>query len=100
MTSSWHRVFCQYIQAAAAITNLDACPVTTLQLDPRWQLVRDPQDRLRIKRQLRTKNFTKVSLLLLMMMMMTMICHPDLSQPEGSHALLQCALTALSDACS
>jgi hypothetical protein len=41
--------------------------VFSVQLDPRWQLVRDTQDRLRIKRQLRTKNFTKVSLLLLLL---------------------------------
>lgn len=32
----------------------------SLQVDPRWQLVRDSENRLRMKRQLRTKNFVKV----------------------------------------
>lgn len=30
------------------------------QVDPRWQLVRDAENRLRIKRRMRTKNFVKV----------------------------------------
>jgi hypothetical protein len=30
------------------------------QVDPRWQLVRDAENRLRIKRKMRTKNFVKV----------------------------------------